>query len=476
MGNFTSIKNLISNYSVSPAEDFFNGQVLSPTKNELGERYTWEDYGTIQPHLVACLAVSWFLICITLIFGVKVYGKFAYFITLSPYFVLTFLLGKHFCSHHYRINEIETPLVYPSGWLEGATDGIDFIFNPDWDKLLDINIWSRAAAQILFSLSVAFGSQLVMSSYNDFRNNAQRDSFIVGLCNSLTSMYAGVVVFLILGFLANQTGSTIDDVVKSGIALAFVSYPSAVLEMEVAPLWSFLFFFMLVNLALSSTVGGVQNLVAFVTDWNPSLNKYRKWIVVGFCVIFFLTGLPMCCNGGIILFTVFDNRCSSSLLLICILELIVVTWFYGVDSFFFNLKEMGMHLPKCLRIFWALLWKLIAPCILLSVTILAWINHERMRYDDYIFPDTVEAIGWIMEVLPLTIAVLYPTIPIYRAKKNGLAGKEFLDFLLKPTNEWYDEQKLRQDEEMRISNEENYYHHNLGYDDDEYMKPASNNA
>ncbi len=140
--------------------------------------------------------------------------------------------------------------------LDGATDGISYLMDPDWDKLTDIKIWNQAASQILFSLSVGFGSQLVLSSYNNFRNNSHRDSIIVGLCNSLTSLYAGVVVFLILGFLAKNLQTDVDKVVKGGISLAFVSYPSAVLEMDVSPLWSFLFFFMLINLALSSICGG----------------------------------------------------------------------------------------------------------------------------------------------------------------------------------------------------------------------------
>ena len=88
------ITDIIKNNSVSPAEDYFNGEVLGLTKNSYGDRYSWNDYGHIQPHLVGCLALSWCLVGVTLIFGVKVYGKFAYFITLSPYFVLTFLLGK----------------------------------------------------------------------------------------------------------------------------------------------------------------------------------------------------------------------------------------------------------------------------------------------------------------------------------------------------------------------------------------------
>ena len=65
-----------------------------------------------------------------------------------------------------------------------------------------LQIWSTAASQIFFSLSVGYGGQLALSSYNQFHNNCARDAIIVGVCNSLTSVFAGLVVFAILGNLA----------------------------------------------------------------------------------------------------------------------------------------------------------------------------------------------------------------------------------------------------------------------------------
>ena len=73
-------------------------------------------------------------------------------------------------------------------------------------------IWSTAASQIFFSLSVGYGGQLALSSYNKFRNNCHRDAFIVGICNSVTSVFAGLVVFAILGNLAD--GKDINTVVN----------------------------------------------------------------------------------------------------------------------------------------------------------------------------------------------------------------------------------------------------------------------
>ena len=69
----------------------------------------------------------------------------------------------------------------------------------------------------------------------------------------------------------------------------------------------------------------------------------------------------MCTNGGILLFTVYDQRCAASLVILAILEIIHVVWIYGtenffdltnffdVTNFFDNLSEMGMDMYKPFR-------------------------------------------------------------------------------------------------------------------------------
>ena len=96
-----------------------------------------------------------------------------------------------------------------------------------------------------------------------------------------------------------------------------------------------------------------------------------------------------------------------------------VAWAYGTDKFFDHLEEMSMNLNKPLRFFWALLWKLVTPVLLSFITVLAWVNHEPMAYEDYEFPAGIEAMGWIMELLPLLIVLLYPIIPLRRAYNEG---------------------------------------------------------
>ena len=78
----------------SPSEDFWNTRVLGLSVIDGHIENSWENWGNIRWEIAGCLALSWTLVCLSLIKGIQSYGKVVYFTTLFPYVVLTALLGK----------------------------------------------------------------------------------------------------------------------------------------------------------------------------------------------------------------------------------------------------------------------------------------------------------------------------------------------------------------------------------------------
>ena len=88
--------------------------------------------------------------------------------------------------------------------LPGAINGIMFYVKPEWSRLLDLKVWADAAIQIFFSLGPGWGGIVNMASFNQFRNNARGDAIIIPIVNCSTSIFAGFVVFSILGYLSRE--------------------------------------------------------------------------------------------------------------------------------------------------------------------------------------------------------------------------------------------------------------------------------
>ena len=354
------------------------------------ENNWWNKWGSFRWELFGYLALGWTIIAAALIQGIQSYGKLTYFITLFPYVVLTIMLGY-----------VAT--------LDGFDEGLQFYMVPDdWSKLGDFNIWYDAATQIFYSLSVGSGSQLILSSYNGFRNNAHRDALLIGVFNSLTSIYAGFSVFGVIGFLAKIKNVPIESVVSQGPGLAFIVYPEALAQMDVAPMFSFFFFFMLILLAMSSACGSQEAAISAFLDEFPSLRTKKKRAMMTFLICFssFLGGISMVFDSGFLLFTLMDARAGNAMLLMGLAELIIAQWLYGSRKMMRHVKEMQIWMPTVLKWCWLALWTVITPLLAGVITVMAWVNFTEDNFEGYVYPPGVQFMGWGLELIGVAIMVL----------------------------------------------------------------------
>ncbi|KAJ1198530.1 hypothetical protein NDU88_002369 [Pleurodeles waltl] len=196
---------------------------------------------------------------------------------------------------------------------------------------LTVGVWKDAATQIFYSYCIAWGGLVTLSSYNKFNNNCYLDSILVCCINGFTSLFAGFAIFAILGHMAHVLGKPVSKVVESGFGLAFIAYPEALTRLPISPLWSILFFLMLLTLGFDSQFSNVEILLTSIQDAIPEvMRRFRIYITSGCCMILFLLGIPCVTQAGIYWVSLIDYYCGGwTLLIAALLELVAITWIYG---------------------------------------------------------------------------------------------------------------------------------------------------
>eukprot|EP00091_Calanus_sinicus_P014005 TRINITY_DN3123_c0_g1_i2.p1 TRINITY_DN3123_c0_g1~~TRINITY_DN3123_c0_g1_i2.p1 ORF type:complete len:652 (-),score=190.36 TRINITY_DN3123_c0_g1_i2:80-2035(-) len=389
---------------VSPSEDYFKRTMLG-----LEPDSSWSNMGGLKWELVLCLAAAWTIVCLCLIKGVQSSGKVVYFTALFPYLVLVILLIR-------------------GATLDGAYEGIVFYVVPTAEKMANlgkIGVWSAAATQIFYSLGPSFGGLITLSSYNKFTNNCHRDAILIAFANCGTSIFAGFVIFSIIGFMAKQAALPVEEVIKGGPGLAFIAYPEAVTQMPVPQLWSFLFFGMLITLGLDSQFTMTETITTAIMDQYPNLRAHKGKVVIFASIIGFILGLTMCTRGGIFMFELINWYSASWGLLICaITEIIVIMYAYGFRNFLENIEEMGMKLPAFMKYYWLSMWMVVTPIVLCFVLIMNFVQYSpayspSYTQENYYFPIGIQFLGWIMALVAVFFILIGIAFQIYNRKKNG---------------------------------------------------------
>ena len=150
-------------------------------------------------------------------------------------------------------------LVVRALFLDGAADGLNALFTPNFEALADPDVWIAAYSQIFFSLSIAFGIMITYASYRKRRANLTTPGLVVAFANSSFEVLAGIGVFATLGFFAFQQGIAVDELEGlTGVGLSFVTFPAIVSQMPGGPIFGVLFFGSLTMAGFTSLLSVLQ--------------------------------------------------------------------------------------------------------------------------------------------------------------------------------------------------------------------------
>ena len=400
---------------ISSAEQYFRDGVLKE-KTDISE-----GLGLPDPALAGCLGICWLLLYLSLKDGVSSSGKVAYFTAIFPYCVMLTLLVRGLT-------------------LPGAEKGLRFFFTPQWEKLGSLKVWYAAVTQSFFSLSVGFGTLTTYSSYNKFRHNTSKDALIISFADTFTSLLAGTVIFSILGHLAHELDLPVEDVVKSGAGLAFVSYPEVLAKFDFMPqVFAVLFFLMLITLGLGSAVGFMSAVTTTICDSFPHTNK--KSILQICCVAGFALGLFYVTPGGQIMLEMVDYYGGTILILaLASCEIIAINWVYGTSMI---TRDINYMLDSNLSVYWRFCWGILCPILLPVLLFYVLITQSGVPN----IPPTAQLCGWILAVSGILIVPLHLLLSVigdeegeffqrlYSTLKNGVF-MERLKETFSPNNSW----------------------------------------
>ena len=172
--------------------------------------------------------------------------------------------------------------------LDGAMEGVKFMFVPDW-SFINGNTFLVALGMAFFSLSVGVACMITYASYLPRKESIVNAGMNVAGMNILISILAGLVIFpavFALGYTPDQ-----------GPGLVFIILPAVFEQIPLGGFFLILFFILLLFATLTSSISLLEMVVSIGVGEKAERRKKTSWL---FGFIIFLIGIPSALSFGVL--------------------------------------------------------------------------------------------------------------------------------------------------------------------------------
>ncbi|GEN44321.1 sodium-dependent transporter [Alkalibacillus haloalkaliphilus] len=172
--------------------------------------------------------------------------------------------------------------------LDGASEGLVFLFTPDWSMLAEPSVYFMALGQAFFSLSIGICGMLTYSSYLKAKDRLPAATVGIGLMDTVFALIAGVMIFTAVFSYGVEP--------DSGPPLVFIILPSIFEGMPAGHIVGIVFFVLLTMAAFSSALSLLELPVAYV---HRTLGLTRKAATLTMGSIIFVLGITASLGFGV---------------------------------------------------------------------------------------------------------------------------------------------------------------------------------
>jgi len=240
--------------------------------------------------------------------------------------------------------------------LDGATQGIEDLWDTDLNLLEDSEIWLQAISQCFFSLSICMGIMTAYSSSTS-KGSVATDEKVVAFWDVAIALLSCFVIYSTLGYMNHRaetlapprgtmangeegppTWETYSNV--GGGSLVFVALPVALASFDGAAFFSAIFFFTLFTLGIDSAFSMIEATSVVITDSDFGRGRLSRPLVAGvLCLFAFGLATLFCFDVGNYHIDVVDHwTITRGMVFIGIMETFALGWVYRIEE---QVKAVG---------------------------------------------------------------------------------------------------------------------------------------
>ncbi|HOJ60777.1 MAG TPA: sodium-dependent transporter [bacterium] len=191
---------------------------------------------------------------------------------------------------------------------QNVINGLGYMWNPDWEKLWNAEVWVNACGQIFFSLSVGFGIIITYASYLKKDDDVVLSGLTASSANEFCEVCLGGLMVIPAAFVF--LGMTqMESVANAGtFSLGFVVMPHIFDLMPGGMFFSACFYFLLFLAGITSSLSMLQPAIAF---FEEGFGMNRKASVTILSLITFFGANAIIHSEGLTAMDTVDNYASN---------------------------------------------------------------------------------------------------------------------------------------------------------------------